>query len=123
MPADDVPIEFFRVLSGRGAHTLSQGAIADQLSQSLYHLLESAHLEAGLAIDDGRGFVISEHNARQTGSRRFQRDFGDPFQTGRQTLSGYETMNMIRKGQAKGADKGDILAQVRLIDSLFGVAA
>ncbi len=45
------------------------------------------------------------------------------FDTARWTLSGYETMNLIRKGQAKGADKGDILAQVRLIDSLFGLAA
>jgi hypothetical protein len=38
-------------------------------------------------------------------------------------VSGYETMNMIRKGQAKGADKGDLLAQVRFIDGLFAVAA
>jgi transposase-like protein len=45
------------------------------------------------------------------------------FETAQRTLSGYETMNMIRKGQAKGADKGDILAQVRFIESLFGVAA
>ena len=45
------------------------------------------------------------------------------FDTAQRTLSGYETMHMIRKGQATGADKGDILAQVRLIDSLFGVAA
>jgi transposase, IS6 family len=45
------------------------------------------------------------------------------FDTAQRTLSGYETMNMIRKGQANGADKGDILAQVRLIDSLFGLAA
>jgi hypothetical protein len=45
------------------------------------------------------------------------------FDTAQRTLSGYETMNMIRKGQAKGADKGDILAQVRFIDSLFGLAA
>jgi transposase, IS6 family len=45
------------------------------------------------------------------------------FDTAQRTLSGYETMHMIRKGQAKGADKGDILAQVRLINSLFGLAA
>jgi IS6 family transposase len=45
------------------------------------------------------------------------------FETAQRTLSGYETMHMIRKGQATGADKGDILAQVRFIDSLFGVAA
>ena len=45
------------------------------------------------------------------------------FDTAQRTLSGYETMNMIRKGQVNGVDKGDILGQVRLIDSLFGLAA
>ncbi len=45
------------------------------------------------------------------------------FDTAQRTLSGYETMHMIRKGQTKGADKGDLLAQVRFIDSLFAVAA
>jgi hypothetical protein len=32
-------------------------------------------------------------------------------------------MNMIRKGQLKGAEKSDILAQVKLINSLFGIVA
>ena len=45
------------------------------------------------------------------------------FDTAQRTLSGYETMNMIRKGQVNGVAKGDILAQVRLINSLFGLAA
>ena len=45
------------------------------------------------------------------------------FDTPHRTFSGYQTMHLIRKGQAKGADKGHILAQVRLIDSLFGLAA
>ena len=45
------------------------------------------------------------------------------FDTAQRTLAGYETMNMVRKGPVKGVDKGDILAQVRLIDSLFGLAA
>jgi hypothetical protein len=30
---------------------------------------------------------------------------------------------MIRKEQMKGAEKGDILAQVKLINALFGIAA
>ena len=30
---------------------------------------------------------------------------------------------MIRKGQVKGVSKGDILAQVHLFESLFGIAA
>jgi IS6 family transposase len=45
------------------------------------------------------------------------------FDTAQRTLSGYETMNMIRQGQVKGADKGNILAQVHLINPLFGLAA
>jgi transposase-like protein len=45
------------------------------------------------------------------------------FETAQRTLAGYETMNMIRKGQMKGAEKGDILAQVKLINRLFGIAA
>ena len=45
------------------------------------------------------------------------------FDTAQRTLSGYETMNMIRKGQVSGVDKGDILAQVRLIQRLFGLVA
>ncbi len=34
------------------------------------------------------------------------------FNTARRTLRGYEAMNMIRKGQIQGIEKGDILAQV-----------
>ena len=45
------------------------------------------------------------------------------FDLARRTLSGYETMNMIRKGQVKGVNKGDILMQVQLINHLFGIAA
>lgn len=45
------------------------------------------------------------------------------FDTAKRTLAGYEIMNMIRKGQVKGADKGDGLAQVHLINHLFGIAA
>ena len=39
------------------------------------------------------------------------------------TLQGYESMNMIRKGQVRGVEKGDITGQVVFITSLFGVAA
>jgi transposase, IS6 family len=31
-------------------------------------------------------------------------------------------MHMVRKGQMRGVDKGDILGQVAFIASLFGVA-
>ena len=45
------------------------------------------------------------------------------FETACRTLHGYETMNMIRKGQMHGVDKGDILSQVKFIASLFEVAS
>ncbi len=45
------------------------------------------------------------------------------FDTAQRTLAGCETMNMIQKGQMQGSEKGDILAQVHLINHLFGIAA
>ncbi len=42
------------------------------------------------------------------------------FQTAWQTLRGYETMHMIRKGQVQA---GGVQAQVEFVDSLFGLAA
>ena len=32
-------------------------------------------------------------------------------------------MNMVRKGQMRGVEQGDIMGQVAFIASLFGVAA
>jgi transposase-like protein len=45
------------------------------------------------------------------------------FNSARRTLSGIETMNMIRKGQVKGINKGDSVSQVKFIESIFGIAA
>ena len=45
------------------------------------------------------------------------------FNTARQTLKGYEAMNMVRKGQIQGVEKGDILCQVDFVSQIFGVAA
>ena len=45
------------------------------------------------------------------------------FETAWRTLQGYEGMHMIRKGQMRGVEKGDILGQVAFIASIFGVAA
>ncbi len=45
------------------------------------------------------------------------------FETAWRTLQGYEVMNMIRKGQMQGVNKGDITTQVAFISSLFAVAA
>jgi len=43
------------------------------------------------------------------------------FQTAWQTLQGYEAINMIRKGQIAGVEKGNINAQNRFVASLFGL--
>ena len=45
------------------------------------------------------------------------------FNTARRTLRGYETMNMLRKGQVQGVTKGDIRAQAEFVSQIFGVAA
>ncbi len=44
-------------------------------------------------------------------------------ETAGRTLQGYEVMNMMRKGQMHGVEKGDIMGQVAFVASLFGVAA
>ena len=45
------------------------------------------------------------------------------FHSAKRTIQGYETMNMIRKGQIKEVAKGDTIAQVKFIDQLFDLAA
>jgi IS6 family transposase len=44
------------------------------------------------------------------------------FETAWRTLQGYEIMNMMRKGQVQGVDKGEVRGQVALVAILFGVA-
>ena len=45
------------------------------------------------------------------------------FTTARRTLRGFEAMNMIRKGQIKGVEKGDVREQLSFIHQIFGVVA
>jgi len=45
------------------------------------------------------------------------------FNTARRTLRGFEAMNMIRKGQVQGVEKGDIRAQVEFGSQIFEVVA
>lgn len=44
------------------------------------------------------------------------------FNTARRTLRGFEAMNMIRKGQVRGVNKGDVQASIELVSQLFGIA-
>ncbi len=45
------------------------------------------------------------------------------FNTARRTLKGYEMMNMMRKGQIKGVEKGAVIERVKFIAEIFGVVA
>lgn len=45
------------------------------------------------------------------------------FNTARRTIKGYEIMNMIRKGQVLGVEKGAVTERVLFIATIFGVAA
>lgn len=44
------------------------------------------------------------------------------FKTARRTTRGYESMNMIRKGQIKDIPKGDVIGQSLFIHKIFGLA-
>ena len=56
-------------------------------------------------------------NRRVIASQNFRK-----FGRANRTIAGYESMNMIRKGQIKNIVKGDISGQIRFIHSLFGIA-
>ncbi|MCP4162655.1 MAG: DDE-type integrase/transposase/recombinase, partial [Deltaproteobacteria bacterium] len=45
------------------------------------------------------------------------------FHSAWRTLKGYEIMKMIRKGQVKDIEKGEILKQKQFIENLFSYAA
>jgi IS6 family transposase len=68
----------------------------------LNNLIEQDHRFIKRLVKPGMGFVSVE--------------------TAWRTLQGYEAMNMIRKGQAKGMHKGDSPSQAAFIAGLFGVA-
>ena len=70
--------------------------------KDLNHLIEQDHRFIKRLVKPGMGFF--------------------PFETARRTLQGFEVMNMLRKGQVQGVDKGDVGGQVTFVATLFGVA-
>jgi len=44
------------------------------------------------------------------------------FNRARRTLKGYEIMNMMRKGQIQGMDKGAVQDRVKFMRKIFGLA-
>ena len=78
----------------------------------------------GLVLLEGMGFFFCQCVSPRFIKRRVNLGMGfGSFNTARRTLSGYEAMNMIRKGQIQGVEKGDILGQVEFVYQIFGVAA
>jgi len=79
--------------------------VTSQLRQCKYlnNILEQDHRFIKRRVNPGLGFFS--------------------FNTARRTASGYETMNIIRKGQIEGVGKGDIRGQVRFVSNLFRIAA
>jgi IS6 family transposase len=45
------------------------------------------------------------------------------FHSAQRTIQGYEAMHMLRKGQLAGIGRRDVIAQNRVINQLFGLAA
>jgi transposase, IS6 family len=80
-------------------------SVAAQLRQCKYlnNIVEQDHRFIKRRVNPGLGFFS--------------------FNTARRTIGGYETVNMIRKGQIEGIGKGDIRGQVRFVADLFNVAA
>lgn len=46
-----------------------------------------------------------------------------PFNTARRTLRGYEAMNILRKGQVVGVEKGNVKTRTEFVSQIFRVAA
>jgi transposase-like protein len=44
-------------------------------------------------------------------------------ESARRTISGYEVMHMIRKGQVRWLQKGDVTGQILFINLTFGLKA
>ena len=45
------------------------------------------------------------------------------FRTAKSTITGYETMYMIRKGQVENVGKNNSIDQIKFIENLCGIAA
>jgi transposase-like protein len=89
-------------------------------------VLLSLSSKVGESQDAWRGFTstnIVEQDHRFI-KRRVKPGLGffSP-ETAWNTLQGYEVMNMVRKGQMRGVEQGNIVGQIAFIPSLFGVAA
>ena len=65
--------------------------------------------------------IENDHKSTKRKSR--YRQWYQSFETAKRTLDGIEAMRMIQKGQVRQIPKGDLRAQNKLINKLFGLAA
>ena len=83
-----------------------------------------AHLAADCAlrqVKDLNNLIEQDHRFIKRRTRPGLGFFA--FDRAQRTLAGIETLHLVRKGQLKRAAMGDILAQARMINTLFGLAA
>lgn len=64
-----------------------------------------------------------ENDHKFTKSKSRYRQWYQSFDTARRAISAMETMRMIQKGQLRHAAKGDVRAQNKIINKVFGIAA
>ena len=85
----------------KGDETLSE---TTQLRQKKYlnNIIEQDHRAIKRLTNAGMGFKS--------------------FNTARRTLRGYEAINMLRKNQIQGVEKGDVTGQISFIHQVFGIA-
>ena len=65
---------------------------------------------------------IIEQDHRYTKARVVASQNFRNFWSAKRTIAGYESMNMIRKGQIENVERNDVLGQIKFIKSLFGIA-
>ena len=82
--------------------TLSETCLLRQCKY-LNNIMEQDHRFVKRRVNPGLGFGV--------------------FATAQRTIQAYEAMHRLRKGQLEGIAKRDILAQNRVINHMFGMAA
>jgi IS6 family transposase len=91
------------------------------LSKSLNRSARLAEDAANRIVPYLNNIIEQDHRSIK---RRVDASLGfRSFDGAQRTIQGYEAMHMIRKGQVRWLSKGDIAAQVRFIQVIFGLAA
>jgi transposase, IS6 family len=68
-----------------------------------------------------RSNIVEQDHRNVKRRTRLAMGYGS-FRTAWRTIQGIETMHLIGKGRVRRVPKGDVVAQVRFIHKLFGLA-